>query len=140
MKAGFGRYGMLMIGAAVQTMRHAFARRVSTHRAWAVRLYALAIGSWLYRMDYGFWLLLTDGLSHTRDFRGAFDVVMAFFFYVPNLLVAELFIRWPQLAMPRAARITLAALLVGASGFILIGTYYFTRYQWGPAILERLFS
>jgi hypothetical protein len=138
MNLGFGLYGLLMIVAAIQTLRHAIARRLDTHRAWAVRLYALAIGSWLYRMDYGFWLLLTDGVGHTGNFRGAFDLVMAFFFYVPNLLVAELFIRWRRLALSPSARITLAALLTGASGFIVVGTYYFTRYHWGPAILKRL--
>lgn len=33
------------------------------------------------------------GLGHTGHFSGPFDIVMAFFFYVPNLLVAELFLR-----------------------------------------------
>ena len=93
MDIGFGLYGLLMVLAAVQTLRHARARRMELHRAWAVRLFALAIGSWLYRMDYGFWLLLADGAGHTDTFRGPFDHVMAFFFYLPNLLVAEAFIR-----------------------------------------------
>lgn len=138
MDVGFGLYGLLMIVAAVQTIRYARDRWLDAHRAWAVRLYALAIGSWLYRMDYGFWLTLTRGLGHSSDFRGAFDVAMAFFFYIPNLLVAELFIRRTRLSLGPAARVSLAALLVCASAFILIGTYYFTRFLWGPAILQRL--
>ncbi len=60
MDIGFGLYGILMLVAAIQTYRHAVARNLDKHRAWALRLYALAIGSFLYRMDYGFWIMLTD--------------------------------------------------------------------------------
>ncbi len=78
MDIGFGGYGVLMLVAAILTWRHAVAGRVELHRAWALRLYALAIGSWLYRMDYGFWLLLADGWGHRPDFTGPFDKCMAF--------------------------------------------------------------
>lgn len=67
MSIGFGLYGVLMIIAAVQAYRHARAQRIEQHRAWALRLFALAIGSWLYRMDYGFWILLTGGAGHAED-------------------------------------------------------------------------
>ncbi len=63
MNIGFSLYGILMLLAAIATFRHALAGRVAQHRAWAIRLYALAIGSWLYRMDYGFWLLLAEDLK-----------------------------------------------------------------------------
>ena len=66
MNIGFGLYGMLMFVAAIATYRYAVGGKLAKHRAWALRLYALAIGSWLYRMDYGFWLLLADGFGHTR--------------------------------------------------------------------------
>jgi len=54
MNMGFALYGLLMLVCSVETFRHARAGRMEQHRAWALRLYALAIGSWLYRMDYGF--------------------------------------------------------------------------------------
>lgn len=136
MDIGFGLYGVLMFAAAVQTWRHAAARRIEQHRAWALRLYALAIGSWLYRMDYGFWLLLADGLGHEQNFSGPFDQVMAFFFYLPNLLVAEIFIRGGK---PKTAvwfHLLSSVALLGVTGFLLLGTYYFTKFYWGPAILE----
>ncbi|HEY0197895.1 MAG TPA: DUF2306 domain-containing protein [Rhodanobacter sp.] len=78
MGIGFGIYGVLMLVAAAQTYRYGRARQTTAHRAWALRLFALAIGSWLYRMEYGFWFLATHRLGHTSDFRGVFDVVMAF--------------------------------------------------------------
>ena len=138
MDIGFSLYGALMVLAAVQTFRHAQARRLDAHRAWALRLFALAIGSWLYRMDYGFWALLANGAGHTQDFRGPFDRVMAFFFYVPNLLVVEAFIRARRTTAPPALQLIAAGVLAGATGFLLLGTYFFTKFYWGPAILGRL--
>jgi hypothetical protein len=64
----------LMVLAALETVRHARQRCFDEHRAWAIRLFALTIGSWLYRMDYGFWWLITHGAGHTRSFDGAFDI------------------------------------------------------------------
>jgi hypothetical protein len=138
MDVGFSIYGMLTAAAAVETYRHARARRLDIHRAWAMRLFALAIGSWLYRMEYGFWLLLTHGVGHTKDFSGPFDKVMVFFFYVPNLLVVEALIRAPRAAMSTAARWAATAAFTSATVFLLIGTYYFTRFTWAPAILARI--
>lgn len=138
MDIGFGVYGALMVLCAVQTYRHAAARRIEIHRGWAIRLYALAVGSWLYRMDYGFWLAL-KGVGHRHDFHGAFDVVMAYFFYIPNLVLAELIIRTRR-APGRAFEAAATVALVVATIFVGIGTYYFTRYYWGPAILSAAFG
>ena len=136
MDIGFSLYGILMFIAAIQTYRHAVARQLDKHRAWALRLFALAIGSWLYRMDYGFWILLTDGLGHERHFTGPFDYLMAFFFYIPNLLVAEIFISARQYKTNPFLRLSASFILLLATGFLLLGTYYFTLYYWGPAILK----
>src|SRR5262245_46469574 len=138
MDVGFGIYGVLTAAAAVQTYRHARARRLDIHRAWAMRLFALAIGSWLYRMDYGFWFLLADGAGHAKDFSGPFDKFMAFFFYVPNLLVVEALIRAPRTSMSPTARWTATAAFGCATLFLVLGTYFFTRFYWGPAILARM--
>lgn len=140
MDIGFSLYGLLMLLAAVQTYRHIRVGRTEKHRAWALRLYALAIGSWLYRMDYGFWYMLTRAAGHVPDFSGPFDRFMAFFFYLPNLLVAEIFIRSRR---PRASawlHLLSAFVLLFLTAFLLIGTYYFTKFYWGPAILEWLFG
>jgi hypothetical protein len=138
MNLGFGLYGALMVLASVETAWNAWKRNLGEHRAWAIRLFALAIGSWLYRIDYGFWMSLTQGLGHLKTFDGPFDVVMSFFFFVPNLLIAEFFIRKPKLRARPAMKAISAALLCGAAAFVLLATYYFTRYQWGPDILARL--
>ena len=136
MDVGFSGYGLLMFWAAIKTFRHAKARRFEEHRAWAIRLFALAIGSWLYRMDYGFWLLLTDGWGHTDTFDGPFDFFMSFFFYLPNLLVAELFIRRQQVLRTPAAKWIAASVLYVATAFLVLATYFFTIRLWGAAIVD----
>ncbi len=138
MDIGFGLYGVLMIWAAVETIRHAYQKRFEQHRAWAIRLFALAIGSWLYRMDYGFWFLFTDGLGHTDFFNGPFDKFMIFFFYLPNLLVAEIFIGRRQLFQSSLAKGIAALLTFGATAFLILATYFFTIHYWGPAILDLI--
>lgn len=140
MSVGFSLYGILIVLAAIETARHARARRqpgrLELHRAWAIRLFALAIGSWLYRMEYGFWFLVADGAGHTREFGGWFDWVMDFFFYLPNLAVAELFIRARRLRSGPALRIGGTVVLVAAAAFVLLATWNFAVNFWLPGILE----
>ncbi|ARE41081.1 membrane protein [Rhodovulum sp. P5] len=92
MNAGFGLYGALMVLAALQTVRLA-RRRDPAHRDWALRLVVLALGSWLFRVHYGLWVGVTGGAAMTDDFRGAFDRVQTFAFYLPYLALLELYLR-----------------------------------------------
>ena len=140
MNIGFSLYGLLTLISAIETYRHAAAGRLEKHRAWALRLYALAIGSWLYRMDYGFWLLLSDGLGHSDNFRGTFDRVMSFFFYIPNLLMGEAFIRVRNYKTTALLNLFSTFILLFMTGFLILGTYYFTKLYWGPAILDWFFG
>jgi Predicted membrane protein (DUF2306) len=138
MNAGFGLYGLLMVLAAAETWRHAAGGRFNTHRAWAIRLFALAIGSWLYRMDYGFWLIAMHRIGHQEDFHGPFDVVMSFFFYLPNLAVAESFLRARRLRSHTMFRAFAVFVLITATLVVAVGTYYFLRFYWGPGILDAV--
>lgn len=134
MSIAFGLYGVLMFVCAIETLRHAMARRFEQHRAWALRLFALAIGSWLYRMDYGLWMFLTGGVG-VSDFLGPFDYVMDFWFYIPNLLVAEIFIGRYQFFRSTAMKIVAILALLIATGFLGLGTFFFVTHYWGPAIV-----
>lgn len=138
MSTGFGLYGALMVLSSVQAYRHAHAGRYELHRAWAIRLFALTVGSWLYRMEYGFWFLAVGRIGHASDFSGWFDAFMAFFFYVPNLMVAELFIRSRQARSGPALTLSAAAVLLAASAFVLVATWFFTMRYWGPGMVSGL--
>ncbi|MEN0065351.1 MAG: DUF2306 domain-containing protein [Myxococcota bacterium] len=135
MDVGFGLYGGLMFVSAVQTARFAMARQLVEHRAWAVRLYALALGSWLYRMDYAFWFLVADGVGHTPTFDGPFDVFMDFAFYLPSLAVAEGFLRAGN---QRWTGPVVNALLWVATAYVVVATAYFASELWVPNMIEAL--
>lgn len=138
MDTGFGLYGLLVVAASWLAWRLARARRWGAHRAWAIRLFALVIGSWLYRMEYGFWFLTAGQIGHTGDFRGPFDAAMAFLFYLPNLAVAELFIRARR--QPTHPLLTSAAAtgLLAASLFVVVATWVFTTDYWGPGLVSGI--
>ena len=140
MNIAFTGYGVLTFVTAINTIRFARSGNFESHRAWAIRLFALAIGSWLYRMEYGFWFLFTDKLGHTSDFTGPFDYFMDFFFYIPNLLVAELFINRKQLINSRFTEGIVVTVLFFATAFLILATYFFTKEYWGPAIIEVVFG
>ncbi len=135
MDIGFSIYGVLMFLATVLTYRYAVKGQFERHSAWALRLYALAIGSWLYRMDYGFWTLLTGGLGRAGNFSGPFDQIMDFFFYVPNLMIGEVFIRVKTFKAAPFLKFAASLMLLVATGFVLLGTFFMTRFSWGPAII-----
>ncbi|TWB70795.1 putative membrane protein DUF2306 [Nitrospirillum amazonense] len=149
MNLGFGTYGALMSLAAVLAYAHARARRYDQHRAWAIRLFALTVGSWLYRIEYGFWFLTMGRLGHTSHFTGWFDAVMVFFFYVPNLAVAELAIRSYRaqsnngsLANGSRADGPLAyaatVVLLATAAFVIVATCSFTADYWWPGIVAGI--
>ncbi|MEL6481267.1 MAG: DUF2306 domain-containing protein [Pseudomonadota bacterium] len=93
MDVGAFGYGACVLVCAVETLRHARAGRFARHREWALRLFVLAIASWIYRMHYVLWYLATDGLWSNEDFTGAFDLVTIFAFYIPYLILIEIYIR-----------------------------------------------
>lgn len=93
MSAAFFLYGMLLFGSALMVAHTAIAKDRAGHWAWGLRLFWLALGSWLYRVHYTLWYFLTGGLWSNPAFTGAFDLVQNFAFYLPYLLIAELWIR-----------------------------------------------
>ncbi|MBE0412094.1 MAG: DUF2306 domain-containing protein [Yoonia sp.] len=93
MNVGFTLYGGLTLLAATQTIRHARAGRIAQHNAWALRLFWLVLGSWLYRVHYGLWYLTTGGLWSNPEFTGGFDLVQNVAFFLPYLIGLEIYLR-----------------------------------------------
>ncbi len=93
MDIGFSLYGVLLLGTALQTIRHARAGHVAEHNKWALRFFWLALGSWFYRVHYGLWYLATDGLWSNPQFTGGFDLVQNFAFFLPYLIGVEIYLR-----------------------------------------------
>ncbi|GAA6159124.1 DUF2306 domain-containing protein [Ruegeria sp. HU-ET01832] len=92
MSAAFFLYGLCLFTAALMAARMALNKDRAGHWAWGLRLFWLALGSWLYRVHYTIWYLLTGGLGSEPDFSGPFDLVQNFAFYVPYLMAVQLWV------------------------------------------------
>ena len=93
MSLWFALYGLALIWCALRTLQCAIRQDRRAHQIWATRMIILAVGSWIFRMHYVLWFLLTGGLGSTPDLTGPFDRIQVVAFFVPYLLLAELFLR-----------------------------------------------
>ena len=84
--AGFGGLGVIWIIANIQGWRLAVARRFDDHRAWMIRSFALTFAAVTLRLYLPI-IPLTD-LPFVDGYRA-----ISFLCWVPNLMVAEIYIR-----------------------------------------------
>ncbi|MEE2908001.1 MAG: DUF2306 domain-containing protein [Planctomycetota bacterium] len=94
---GFRLLSIFWIATTVIAYWRIMNRDIAHHREWMVRSYALTLAAVTLRLE------LTVGLMVTN---GAFDVVypiIAYACWIPNLLVAEVWIRWTRIK-PVASR------------------------------------
>lgn len=113
----FAIWGSVMMLCAVMAYVHARARRIDLHRAWAIRLFAMVLGSWIFDLEIRAWNDLTGSLGVGKgNALGPFDYAILYLFFVPNLLVAEFFIRnrHKRLALPAHLRWPAVAALCAA--------------------------
>ncbi|WP_171131991.1 MULTISPECIES: DUF2306 domain-containing protein [unclassified Ruegeria] len=92
MSVAFFLYGLCLFTSALMVARMALSGDRAGHWAWGLHLFWLALGSWLYRVHYTLWYLLTGGLGSQPDFLGPFDLVQNFAFFVPYLLAVQIWI------------------------------------------------
>jgi hypothetical protein len=125
----FSLWGAVMMLGSVMAYVYARARRFDRHRAWAIRLFAMVLGSWLFDIEIQAWTNWAGGIGmHADGASGPFDLAMLVLFFVPNLLVAEFFIRnmhkrlvlpgrlkWPAVAALGAVGLVFAHAIVMTS-------------------------
>jgi hypothetical protein len=138
MDIGFGIYGLLTFICAVLTWKYAIVRNLVKHREWALRLFVLAISSWLYRIEYGVILMLFGDKGHTSDFRGPVDILMHFLFYLPNLIALEIYLKGKLKIRNNAVYLVFIFLVWSCSIIIVLATYYFLRYIWIPRLQHSI--
>ena len=57
----FAIWGAVMITSAVLAFVHARAKRFDLHRAWAIRMFSMVLGSWIFDLEYRAWEDLAAG-------------------------------------------------------------------------------
>ncbi len=94
-RLGFGSLGVLWLVSCYFAYTHARARNFDQHRAWMIRCYALTLAAVTLRLQLP---ILQAGLG--LSFFEAYQVV-AWFCWVPNLVIAE----WLVVNRPRAREV-----------------------------------
>jgi len=100
MDTSFTIYGLLMIFCGVKTWIYA-GKNTQLHFEWALRLYSIGIGSMLYRI-YVLPVYLSDEHNFPSqddyyDWVSNYLIMASWFFYFPNLLVAEFVIQYNKM-------------------------------------------
>ena len=122
MDIAFSLYGVLMIIAAVQTVRHARNHQLEQHEEWSLRLFVLAIGSWFYRVCYGAWFFYHRApIGHTDNFQGTFDYFMDFAFYLLPLLALEIYFRTIKTKQLNIPPLLGSFLMLSMIAFMIVG-------------------
>ncbi len=86
-------YGVVMFYVTYKVVQTLMTRNYSAHKEWAIRLFMLAIGSWLFRVNIGVYATGNlVGLQHILP-PGGFGVLNAFGFYMMPLAIYEGYLR-----------------------------------------------
>jgi len=137
----FAIWGSVMMLSAVMAFVHARARRFDLHRAWAIRLFAMVLGSWIFDLEYRAWEDLAGGAGMgTGKEPGWFDYAINYLFFVPNLLVAEYFIRYRHRQLDRQrglkwAGLSAAILTAGVFIYAIVVTSATETGKYGKHLL-----
>ncbi|WP_374583115.1 DUF2306 domain-containing protein [Pseudoduganella sp.] len=135
MHAGMLVDAVLILLFAWLTVREAHAKRLDSHRRWALRLFMTVSAVWFFRIGLMAWLLLNGGPAgfDPGTFRGPFLDVLAFAQYLLPLAVLELYLRARSSANARLQGVT-AALLAGATLLMCVGIFGATMGMWLPRL------
>ena len=87
-----GTNGAVAIICAIQAWRYALAKRFTTHRDWAIRLWLMASGVWFFRILLMFWVLINQGpVGIGENFDGWAVIMLAYSSWLMPLAVFELY-------------------------------------------------
>lgn len=136
MNIAFSVYGVLLLTATYQTIQFARQKEISKHNEWALRLFILAMGSWFYRICYGFYFTVDpSGSGHTDDFHGLFDLIMNFGFFIPPLILLEIYFYLNKRGKFNVHPIISSLTVLLVSGILITGCWWiFSR------IIESIMS
>lgn len=126
--------GLLIMGFAVMTLRHALARRFDLHRRWATRLFLAVSGVWFFRIGMMAWILANGGpVGVGKALDGPFTLTWAYAQYLVPLATYEIYLR-TQRGADMGGRIAMAAGLVILTLITALGVFGAITGIWLPRI------
>lgn len=131
---------ILILIFSVLAFMTAIKRDFKSHRRWAMHLFAMVSGVWLFRMGLFAWLMINGGKPVWFDyeaFSGPFLTVLAYFVYIFTIPVVELYIHAKK-SSNSAIKIGTASLFSCFAIIIILGTFAVTMGLWLPKVQSVL--
>lgn len=123
---------LLIMFFASQTLGHAMARDIASHRRWALRTFLVVNGVWFMRIGMVGWMAIKTGLLGAPPKLDAnFFAFWQFGSYLVPLAALELYF----LAQDRGSawgKVAVASLLIALTGATSVGILGMTAYFWWP--------
>jgi uncharacterized membrane protein len=126
---------LLILGCAALAWRYARAGEFATHRRWAMRLFVVMSGVWLFRVGLMAWLMIHQKpVGFNPDtFQGPFLSALAFAQTLLPLAILELYFR-AQSSPIQWHKTATTALVSGATLITAIGIVGATMMMWWPRV------
>ena len=122
----------LIIACAAQTLRYALARKIGTHRRWALRLFLVANGVWFQRIGYMSWIIFNKGPVGIGDHMdGPFDIFLGFAEFILPLTVLEIYL-WAQSSASAPTKRAMATFLFVCTVVTGVGAFGTYTIMWEP--------
>lgn len=132
---GLSLDGVFIIIFAVIALRYAIARKIATHRRWALRLFMVVSGVWFIRVGWGLWFFLSSGpLGEVLEgYQGSFSIFQSFASYLLPLGVLELYLH-VQDHGDALGKFVMAGGLIVLTVLMSAGIIMATRVMWLPLL------
>ena len=130
---GISLDGVLILVFSGLALYHAMARRISTHRRFALRLFMVASAVWFFRVGLMAWVMMTGGWGiDFETFTGPFIWTLGFAQYLVPLAMLEWYFRLQAGKGTRGEAITYTTVLVALTGLMALGIFAATMGLWLP--------
>lgn len=133
--AGVAINGVLLLPCAAMAWQRARARDFVGHRRWALRLFVLAAGVWLFRIGLAGWIAVNAGIVgfDPRTMQGPALTALGMAEWVAPLLVLEAYLR-AEAASAALWRYAVTVMLFAATVVTAYCAYRATMGMWWPAM------
>ncbi|MBI1187853.1 MAG: DUF2306 domain-containing protein [Alphaproteobacteria bacterium] len=123
---------VLILVFASLAWRDAAARRIDSHRRWAMRTFMAVSGVWFLRVGLMGWVVLNQGpVGLNETLSGPTDIVLVFGCYLIPLALLEIYFA-AQRAATAPPKILAALMVLAATAFTAVGVFGTVAFMWAP--------
>ena len=125
---------LLMIVFSVLAWRYAMARKIATHRRWALRAFMMVNGVWFFRVGFMAWIILNQGPKwSSENLDGPFDMVWAFANFLIPLAILELYL-YTQKRAGTKGKYAMSIILFLLTLIMAVGIFGAFMFMWKPML------